>query len=217
MGRAFEIVATCLQCGGCGCGRSRCSLAALTIFALDCAAESSILCGLQTITTHMIVTMGLVRTAMANLASECSTTIGVSLDLSVATSEIGASRFLVAAITSTARALSTSIIVAHMLQVANTTRETFTSFFFFTAIPNLANSTATTIHAVYLDEVGWAREIVATCLQSGGCCRCGGGRGCRGCRGRGGRCGSCGRSCSLAALAIFALNVTTESSILCWL
>jgi hypothetical protein len=199
MGRAFEIVATCLQRGGGsgGGGRGCCSLTALTIFALDCTTESRMLRSLQTITTNMIVAMAFIRAAIANFTGEGSTTICVGLDFAKATGEICASCFLVAAITSTTQALSASMIVAYMLQVANTTREPFAGPLFFTTIPDITNSTATAILATDLDEMGRAFEIVATCLQRG----CGGGGGGRGC-------------CPLTALTIFALDCTTESRML---
>jgi len=148
----------------------------------------------------VLIAVGLIRTAVANLATERSTTVCVGLDFAIATGEVSARRLFVTAITSTTCALATSMIVAHMLQVANTTRETFASFFFFAAIPNVTASTATAIHATDLDEVGRACKIVAASLHRSGCC---------------GR--RCGRRRSLAALTIFAFNGTTESTILYWL
>jgi hypothetical protein len=152
----------------------------LTVFAFDGTTGSAILHWPQTITANVVVAMGLIRAAITNLTTECSTAVCVGLHFAIATGEISARRFLVAAITSTTCALATSMIVAHMLQVASTTRETFASFFLFAAISDVAGSTATAILAADLNEVGWARVIVATCLQCGGCCGCGCGCGGRG-------------------------------------
>jgi len=180
--RAREIIATRFKRGG-GRGRGgrcRCSLAALAVLALDCTTKSGMLCGLQTVTTNVIVTMSLVRTAVGNLATERSTTVHVGLDFAMAASKISTSCFFVTAITSTTCSLATSIIIAHMLQVADATRETFAGALFFATIPNFTDSTSTAIHATDLDKVSWTCEIVTTCLHCGG-----GGRacGCRGCRG----------------------------------